>query len=76
MYNFNDDEEEEDTPTKEKVEENEQLKEKMKQIRLKMDKLNISKKVMLYNHGNVREPCYERSLLPYHITYLNIWLLR
>ncbi|XP_052780578.1 AN1-type zinc finger protein 4-like [Mya arenaria] len=44
MYNFNDEEEEEDAPTKEKVEENEQLKEKMKQIRLKMDKLNISKK--------------------------------
>lgn len=44
MYNFNDEEEEEDAPTKEKVEENEQLKEKMKQIRTKMDKLNISKK--------------------------------
>lgn len=44
MYNFNDEEEEEDAPTKEKVEENEQLKEKMKQIRSKMDKLNISKK--------------------------------
>ncbi|XP_045214061.2 AN1-type zinc finger protein 4-like isoform X1 [Mercenaria mercenaria] len=44
MYNFNDEEDEEDAPTKEKVEENEQLKEKMKQIRLKMDKLNISKK--------------------------------
>lgn len=44
MYNFNDEEEEEDSPTKEKVEENEQLKEKMKQIRLKMDKINISKK--------------------------------
>lgn len=45
IYNFNDDDEEEDAPSKEKVEENEQLKEKMKQIRLKMDKLNISKKV-------------------------------
>lgn len=44
MYNFNDEDEEEDAPTREKVEENEQLKEKMKQIRLKMDKLNISKK--------------------------------
>ena len=47
MYNFNDEEEDDDGPTKEKVEENEQLKEKMKQIRLKMDKLNISKKVGL-----------------------------
>jgi hypothetical protein len=47
MYNFNDEEEEEDAPTKEKVEENEQLKEKMKQIRTKMDKLNISKKVQI-----------------------------
>ena len=45
MYNFNDEEEEEDGPTKEKAEENELLKEKMKQIRLKMEKLNISKKV-------------------------------
>ena len=45
MYNFNDEEEDDDGPTKEKVEENEQLKEKMKQVRLKMDKLNISKKV-------------------------------
>lgn len=45
MCNFNEEEEEEDAPTKEKVEENEQLKEKMKQIRLKMDKLSISKKV-------------------------------
>ena len=47
MYNFNDEEEDDDGPTKEKVEENEQLKEKMKQVRLKMDKLNISKKVGL-----------------------------
>ncbi|XP_052262739.1 AN1-type zinc finger protein 4-like isoform X1 [Dreissena polymorpha] len=44
MGNLYDEEEEEDAPSKEKVEENEQLKEKMKQIRLKMDKLNISKK--------------------------------
>jgi len=45
MYNFNDEEEDEDAPSREKLEENEQLKEKMKQIRLNMDKLNISKKV-------------------------------
>ena len=45
MYNFNDEEEDDDGPTKEKVEENEQLKEKMKQIRLKMEKINIGKKV-------------------------------
>ena len=44
MYNFNDDEEE-DAPSKEKVEENEQLREKMKLIRSKMDKLHISRKV-------------------------------
>ena len=48
MYNFNDEEEEDDGPTKEKAEENEQLKEKMKQVRLKMEKLNISKKVIFY----------------------------
>ena len=48
MCNFNEEEEEDDAPTKEKVEENEQMKEKMKQIRLKMDKLNISKKVWYY----------------------------
>lgn len=47
MYNFNDEEEEDDSPSKEKMEENEQLKEKMKQVRLKMDKLNISKKVRM-----------------------------
>ena len=48
MYNFNDEEEDDDGPTKEKVEENEQLKEKMKQIRLKMEKINISKKVSVF----------------------------
>ena len=45
MYNFNDEEEEEEAPPKEKMEENEQLKEKMKLLRGKMEQLHISKKV-------------------------------
>ncbi|XP_069123735.1 AN1-type zinc finger protein 4-like [Argopecten irradians] len=44
MYNFNDEEEEDDVPPKEKLEENEQLKEKMKQLRGKMEKLTLTKK--------------------------------
>jgi hypothetical protein len=45
MYNFDDQEEEEEAPPKEKLEENEQLKEKMKQLRGKMEKLTLTKKV-------------------------------
>ncbi|XP_062598601.1 AN1-type zinc finger protein 4-like [Saccostrea cucullata] len=44
MYNFDDQEEEEEAPPKEKLEENEQLKEKMKQLRGKMEKLTLTKK--------------------------------
>ncbi|KAK3594871.1 hypothetical protein CHS0354_005944 [Potamilus streckersoni] len=44
MYNFNDEEEEEEAPSKEKVEENEHMREKIRQLRFKMEKINISKK--------------------------------
>lgn len=43
MYNFNDEEDDDDAPPKEKVEENEQLKEKMKTLRGKMEKLTLKK---------------------------------
>ena len=45
VYNLNEEEEEEEAPTKEKVEENDKMKEKLDQLRVNMEKMNITKKV-------------------------------
>ena len=45
VINFNDDDEDENATPKEKLEENDKMKEKMDKLRVDLDKLNIGKKV-------------------------------
>ena len=45
MYNLNEEEEEEEVPTKEKVEENDKMKEKLDQLRVNMEKMSLTRKV-------------------------------
>lgn len=44
VYNLNEEEEEEEAPTKEKVEENDKMKEKLDQLRVNMEKLSLTRK--------------------------------
>lgn len=46
MYNMYDEEEDDETPTKEKVEENDKTREKMKLLKTKMENLTLTKKVI------------------------------
>jgi hypothetical protein len=48
MYNLYDEEEDEDGPTREKVEENDKTREKMKLLKSKMENLTLQKKVINY----------------------------
>ena len=45
VYNLNEEEEEEEVPTKEKVEENDKMKEKLDQLRVNMEKMSLTRKV-------------------------------
>jgi hypothetical protein len=45
MYNLYDEDEEEEIPTKEKLEENDKMKEKLVSLRNKMETMTITKKV-------------------------------
>ncbi len=66
MYNLCDDEEDEDGVTmgKEKVEENDKTKEKMKIIRSKMENLTIGKKVATHK---VRNPPLFTNIFNLHV---------
>lgn len=44
VYNLNEEEEEEEVPTKEKVEENDKMKEKLDQLRVNMEKMSLTRK--------------------------------
>ncbi|KAL8591350.1 hypothetical protein ACOMHN_052616 [Nucella lapillus] len=44
VYNLNEEEEEEEAPTKEKVEENDKMKEKVDQLRVNMEKMSLTRK--------------------------------
>ena len=45
VYTLNEEEEEEEVPTKEKVEENDKMKEKLDQLRVNMEKMSLTRKV-------------------------------
>lgn len=45
VYNLNEEEEDEEVPSKEKLEENSKMKEKLDQLRINMEKMNLTRKV-------------------------------